>query len=61
MGKQIKVSASTGWANGDHVDYWELPDDWDTYSEEEKEKFLVECGDEYLHEMCEGFAEVVDE
>ena len=61
MGKQIKVSVSTGWTNGDHEDYWELPDDWGTYSEEEKEKFLFECGQEYLHEKCEGGAEVVDE
>lgn len=61
MAKKIKVTVSTGWAYGDHVDYWELPFNWDGFTKEEKDKFLDECENDYLHEVCESYAEVVDE
>jgi hypothetical protein len=57
----IKVQVSTGWANGDHTDYWELPNGWDEMSEKEQEDFLAECGQDYLFECCEGYADVVEE
>lgn len=60
MTKKIKVTVSTGWANGDHVDYWELPLQWDDYDEAGKQKILDDFADEYLHDCCESFAELVD-
>lgn len=60
MGKVLKVHVSTGWAGGDHIDYWELPDDWDSLSKDEKKKFCDESAMEYLHECCEASAWVVD-
>jgi len=60
MSKVIKVNVSTGWANGDHNDEWDLPDNWEDYSEKEKERFLNDCALEYLHECCECSARVDD-
>jgi hypothetical protein len=61
MAKQIKITVSTGWAYGDHVEYWELPENWDDFSDKEKGKHLNECALAYLHEVCDSYAEVVDE
>jgi len=61
MSKQIKVTVDTGWANGDHVDYWDLPENWDSLTDKEKEKHLDDCANDFLHECCDSFAELVDE
>lgn len=61
MAEQIKLTVSTGWANGNHVEYLELPSHWENLNELEKEEYLNECATEYLHECCESFGEVVDE
>ncbi len=61
MAKQIKVTVSTGWVNGDYVEYWELPENWDEFSGKEKDKHLNECAMASLHEVCDSYAEVVDE
>ena len=61
MSRMIKVYVGTGWANGDHVDYWELPDGWDDMSEKEQEETLNEYSLDYLYDCCEHYAEVVEE
>lgn len=61
MGRVIKATVSTGWANGDHIDTLELPEEWDTWSEEEQTNLLEQFATECLHETCQGYAEVVDE
>lgn len=61
MAKKIKVTVSTSWDNVDHVDYWGLPSNWDEFPDKEKRKYLNEWEIAYLHEVCESFAEVVDE
>ena len=55
------MTVSTGWANCDHVDYCELPENWNGLSEEDRDKWLSAAAMEYLHECCDAFAEVVDE
>ena len=59
--KCLKLVVSTGWANGDHVDYQELPDDWDEMSAEEQRNFIDDCARDYLFECCESYGEIVDE
>lgn len=61
MGKMIKTVVNTGWASGDHVDYHELPINWDDFTEDEKQKHLDELATDELHETCEAYAKVVDE
>jgi len=61
MTKKIKVTVSTGWANGDHVDYWDLPIHWDELDEEQKQITLHSYAEEYLHETCESYAEVAED
>jgi len=60
MTKVIKLHVSTGWANGDHKEEMELPDNWDEMTEDDQEKFLNEVAMEYLHECCESAAWVDD-
>jgi len=61
MALKIKVQVSTGWANGEHTDYWDLPDDWKGLSQEEKDQVLNDYAEEYLYEKCDSYAEVVEE
>lgn len=58
---KIKLHVSTGWANGDHVDYQELPENWDEFTEDEKQKFIDECATDYLHECCEAAGWLVED
>ena len=61
MAKIIKLYVSTGWANGDHKKDVELPENWDNFTDDEKEKFLNEVAMDYLHECCEATAWVEDD
>lgn len=61
MTKQIKLTVSTGWAGGDHVDYVDLPDEWEELTERQQELLIDELGAGYLHEVCGCCGEVVDE
>jgi len=61
MSKQIKITVGTGWANGEHVDYWDLPENWDKFTDKEKENYLDACANDFLHECCDSHAEVVEE
>ncbi len=56
---KIKMTVSTGWANGEHVDYQELPPDWDNLSHQEKENYIHACAGEYMHEVCSAHGELV--
>lgn len=58
--KVIKLHVSTGWANGDYKEEIELPEEWDSLSEDEKEAFLNDVAVDYLHECCEVSAWVED-
>ena len=59
--KRIQITVSTGWANGDHVDYCDLPIHWEKLNDEEKEEWIQEAAEEYLHQCCDAFGEVVDD
>ena len=59
--KKIKLTVSTGWANGDHVDYVDLPIHWDQLSDKGKEDWIHEAAGEYLHECCESFGELIED
>jgi len=61
MSKVIKLTVSTGWAGGDHVDYWDLPGNWDSMSDGEKEETIHEYSKEYLEQCCDAYGEVVDD
>ena len=61
MSRIIKINVSTGWANGDHNDEVEIPDDWDTMTEDEQDKYLNECATDLLFNTCECSAWVEDD
>lgn len=56
MSRVIKLHVSTGWANGDHTDEQALPENWDSFTEEEKDTFLEEAATDFLHNCCEAAA-----
>ena len=58
---KIKMVVNTGWANGDHVDYIDLPIHWDSLSEEEKEEWLHDCAVEHLNNCCDTCAYLVED
>ena len=61
MSRIIKVNVSTGWANGDHNDEFELPDGWDAMSEDDQNDYLNECATDLLHNTCECSAWVEED
>ena len=61
MSRIIKINVSTGWANGDHNDEAELPDNWDAMSEDDQDQYLNECAVDLLHNTCECSAWVEDD
>ena len=40
--KKIKVVVSTGWANGDHVDSYDLPNNWEALTESQRRVLINE-------------------
>lgn len=40
MARRIKIVVETGYVNCDYIDYMEVPDNWDEWTKEEKEKLL---------------------
>lgn len=60
MTQKIKVQVDTGWANGTHTDYWDLPIGWESMDDSEKKDWINECAQDFLHEKCEAYAELVE-
>tara|TARA_R110000764_G_C10977434_1_gene379935 strand:- start:1173 stop:1358 length:186 start_codon:yes stop_codon:yes gene_type:complete len=58
---RIKMMVSTGWANGEHVDYCELPCHWDNLTDSEKETWVDEAAHEYLLQVCSSCGEIVED
>ena len=58
---KIKLTVDTGYVGGEHVDYMYLPENWDDMSEQEKNNYLNQIGEAFLHECCEFHAELVDD
>lgn len=61
MSRIIKINVSTGWANGDHNDEVELPDNWDDMSEDEQDSYLDGCAMDLLYNTCECSAWVEED
>jgi hypothetical protein len=57
----IRLTVKTGFMDADHVDDYELPNGWDTFTDERKESLLSNLAQEYLQDVCEAFGEVVEE
>lgn len=50
----IKMYVNTGFAGVKHEDSFEVDrEDWESMSDQEKEKFLDERAVDYLHNSCE--------
>lgn len=58
---RIKLTVSTGWANGDHVEYIDLPHHWEALSNHGKENYLHSAATESLHDCCSAYGEVVED
>lgn len=57
---KIRKWIHTGYVGANHEDIEELPDDWDSLTEEERAKVLDEVANEYLCDRIDFGAEVVD-
>ena len=59
MARRIKIVVETGYVNCDHIDYMEIPDNFDEWTDEEKEKLLNDLALDLLHEQvsCRAFVE----
>lgn len=61
MAKRIKLYCYSGFAGADHIDYEELPDNWDDMDEKEREEFLSQAAEDYFNNCgVEYGAYVVD-
>ena len=60
MAMKIKLTVETGWANGDHVSYEELPIHWDSLTDKEKEDLVDEWAVSYMHEVVSCCGELVE-
>lgn len=59
---RIKVVVNTGFATCKHEDIWEVDKGWwDSLSPEEQEKEMNECAMDFMHNVIEVAAWVVEE
>ena len=61
MSRRIKIYINTGFAAGKHVDYDDLPEGWDDWTEEEREDHLNEVAQDFMSNRIDYGAYVVDE
>jgi hypothetical protein len=59
--RRIKLFIDTGSANARHIDYIDLPDDWDQMSGKDQEEYLDEEAQDFVSNYIEFGAVVVDE
>ncbi len=50
---KIKVTVNTGFVGATHVDYYELPCNWDSLSQDKKENYMEELAKECMEEYIE--------
>ena len=58
---KIRMIVETGFAGCSHVDFQELPDDWDQMTEKEQEKYLEEAAQDHMANHISFSAYVVDD
>lgn len=58
--KVIKLHVDTGYASSSHEDEMDIPEDWDSLPEDEKESFLNEAAMDFLYNCCESAAWIED-
>jgi len=56
---RIKLWVNTGFAGAKHEEEIEGPDEWETMSPEEREKWMDEAARDYLFDRCEFGAAVI--
>lgn len=61
MTRKIRVYINTGYANCRHVDFEDLPEDWNDWSAAEQEGYLDEISNAYLNNMIDYGANVVED
>lgn len=60
MTRMIKTVVNTGFANATHIDYEELPDNWDEMTQEEQENHLEEFAQDAVSNSIDACASVVE-
>lgn len=58
---RLKLTVETGFVGGEHIDYEELPEDWDKYSEPDRQKFIRDCCNDFIHDVCDVYGEIVED
>jgi hypothetical protein len=58
---KIKIYVDTGFAGCRHVDFQDLPDDWEELSAEEREEYLDEAATDFRNNVINYGASVVDD
>jgi hypothetical protein len=58
---KIRLLVETGFAGCDYVDFTDLPDDWETMTEKEQQKYLDEAARDYMTNYINWCAYVVDD
>ncbi len=58
---RIRLTVSTGWANGEHVEYIDLPHYWGCLSKHGKEHYLRSAAIGSLKGCCSAYGEVVED
>jgi len=58
---KIKVTVNTGFVGADHVDYYELPPNWENLNEDERHTLMDTYAQEYMQETIESYGELVED
>lgn len=58
MTRYIKITVDTGFHGAAHEDEVPLPDEWDAWSEKQRNEYLWQLGSDFMHERIEVVAEV---
>ena len=58
---KIRLCVETGFAGCEHVDFQDLPDDWEEMTEAEQNKYLDEAASDFMANHISYGAFVVDD
>lgn len=61
MPGKLKLHASLGWTGDDRDDEIDLPDDWETMTEDEREVWCEEMLDEHVAQYLDSSYDVIEE
>ena len=57
---KIKVTVDISYNDRLYVKYYDLPDNWDSYNDDQKQDLMNEYADDYMNEIVVSYGELVE-